>query len=279
MRLFRHPDASLVIALLAGAGIVFLQPLRPFLSAAEGLSSTYHVDLIPGFIMLVVAYTIHFWRRRLEVVTATRREAWEAEESERAGAELKQLVATLQAFGNAADGDTLSGELARLLQPFLKNRRCWVATSTSDGWCWLLEPFDKSDSLSLMNLARSFADPYQGEEPLPSDWYLVPLRTRGQMLGVLGVDKSQPMTASERGRADAVATVLAISIKNVQLFTKMRSINESDALTGCFNRAYGFEALELQLRRSKRTQSRHGGPDARRGRLQDRQRPARTPRG
>ena len=76
VRLFRHPDASLVIALLAGAGIVFLQPLRPFLSAAEGLSSTYHVDLIPGFIMLVIAYTIHFWRRRLEVVTATRRDAW-----------------------------------------------------------------------------------------------------------------------------------------------------------------------------------------------------------
>jgi diguanylate cyclase (GGDEF)-like protein len=256
VRFFRHRDASLAFALIVGAAIVFLQPLRPFLSAAEDLSSTYNVDLIPGFIMLVVAYTAHFWRRRLEAVIATRREAWEAEEAERAGAELKQLVATLQAFGNSADGATLSGELARLLQPFLKNRRCWVATSTSDGWCWLLEPFDKSDSYSLMNLARSFADPYQGEEPLPSDWYLVPLRTRGQMLGVLGVDKSQPMTAPERCRAEAVATVLAISIKNVQLFTKMRSINESDALTGCFNRAYGFEALELQLRRSKRTQSR-----------------------
>jgi diguanylate cyclase (GGDEF)-like protein len=63
------------------------------------------------------------------------------------------------------------------------------------------------------------------------------------------------MTASERSRADAVATVLAISIKNIQLFTKMRADNESDALTGCFNRGYGFEALDLQLRRSKRTLS------------------------
>ena len=255
MRLLRHQDAPLVIALLGGTGIVFLQPLRPFLSAAESISSTYHVDLIPGFIMLVVAYTIHFWRRRLETVTEARRQVWEVEEADRDAAELKQLVATLQAFGNSPDGATLGSELPRLLQPYLKNRRCWVATSTSDGWCWLLEPFDKADSWSLMNLAQSFADPYQGEEPLPGAWYLVPLRTRGQTLGVLGVDKSQPMTASERGRADAVATVLAISIRNIQLFTKLRTINESDALTGCFNRAFGFEALELQLRRSKRTQS------------------------
>ena len=160
--------------MVAGTGIVFLQPLRPFLSVAEDLSSTYKVDLIPGFVMLVVAYTIHFWRRRLEVVTATRREAWEAEEAERAGAELKQLVATLQAFGNAANGSTLSGELARLLQPFLRNRRCWVATSTSDGWYWLLEPFDKSDAWPLMNLARSFADPYRGGGTTTERRYPVP---------------------------------------------------------------------------------------------------------
>lgn len=252
----RKQDVTLGLVLLAGVGIVVGQPLRPFLSVAEDLSSTYHVDLIPGFLLLVVAYTAHFFTKRYEGIMAARKEAWEMEEAERDTAELKQLVATLQAFGNSADGTTLSSELSRLLQPFLKSRRCWVATSTSEGWCWLLEPFDKADAWTLMNLARSFADPYEMDEPLPSDWYLVPLRTGGQMLGVLGVDKTQPMTASERSRAEAVATVLAISIKNIQLFTKMRTLNESDALTGCFNRAYGFEALELQLRRSKRTQSR-----------------------
>jgi diguanylate cyclase (GGDEF)-like protein len=234
---------------------VFGQPLRSVLSTAEALSVSYRADLIPGFVVLAGAYAFHIWRRRFNEAASRRQDEWMAEEAERSGAELKQLVATLQAFGNAADGSTLSSELGRLLQPFLKNRRCWVATSSADGWSWLLEPFDKSDAWTLMNLARAFVNPYQAEEPLPSDWYLVPLRTRGQILGVLGVDKSQPMTASERGRADAVATVLAISIKNIQLFTRMRVLNESDALTGCFNRAYGFEALELQLRRSKRTQS------------------------
>ncbi|NOT26871.1 MAG: sensor domain-containing diguanylate cyclase [Acidobacteria bacterium] len=256
MRFLRNRDVLLGLVLLAGVLVVVVQPLRPFLSVAEEFSSTYHVDLIPGFILLVVAYTAHFCRQRYEASIVARKEAWESEEIERDSAELKQLVATLQAFGNSPDANVLTGELTRLLQPFLKSRRCWVATSTSEGWCWLLEPHDKSDAWTLMNLARSFADPYEMDEPLPSDWYLVPLRTRGQMLGVLGVDKTQPMSASERSRADAVATVLAISIKNIQLLTKMRTLNESDALTGCFNRAYGFEALELQMRRSKRTQSR-----------------------
>lgn len=256
MRFLRNRDVLLGLVLLAGVLVVVGQPLRPFLSVAEEFSSGYHIDLIPGFILLVVAYTAHFFRKRYEAILTARKEAWEVEEVERSGAELKQLVATLQAFGNSPDGASLTSDLSRLLQPFLKNRRCWVATSTSEGWGWLLEPHDRSDAWTLMNLARSFADPNEMDEPLPSDWYLVPLRTRGQTLGVLGVDKTQPMTASERGRADAVATVLAISIKNIQLFTKMRALNESDALTGCFNRAYGFEALELQLRRSKRTQSR-----------------------
>lgn len=261
MHLLRRQDAPLAIALIAGVAIVFRQYARPFFGiaepffrTAEDLSTAYNVDLIPGFVIFVVAYTFHRSRQRLQEATDSSREVRDAEEAERAGAELKQLVATLQAFGNAADAAILGNELARLLQPFLKNRRCWVASSTEDGWCWLLEPFDSSNARTLMNLARSVTDPFKAE-PLPSDWYLVPLRTGGQVLGVLGVDKTQPMTATERGRADAVATVLAISLKNVHLFTQMRTVNESDALTGCFNRAHGFKELSLQLRRSKRTHS------------------------
>jgi len=48
------------------------------------------------------------------------------------------------------------------------------------------------------------------------------------------------------------AALLAISIRNAQLFQDLRENSLRDTLTGCFNRAYAIEVLDTELRRARR---------------------------
>ena len=49
------------------------------------------------------------------------------------------------------------------------------------------------------------------------------------------------------------AALLAISIRNAQLFQDLRENSLRDALTGCFNRTYALEVLDTELRRARRS--------------------------
>jgi len=63
----------------------------------------------------------------------------------------------------------------------------------------------------------------------------------------------QPLTTEQRNLIGAVATVMGIGVKNMQLFLQTRELSLRDSLTGCFNRGYVIEALDAELHRSRRT--------------------------
>lgn len=67
---------------------------------------------------------------------------------------------------------------------------------------------------------------------------------------------SPPLTIVDESRIHALVAILSAAVKNVQLFEHVQLTGVSDALTGCCNRARGFEMLEVELRRIKR----HGRP-------------------
>ena len=51
----------------------------------------------------------------------------------------------------------------------------------------------------------------------------------------------------------AAAALLAIAVRNAQLFADVRDHSVKDSLTGCFNRAYALEFLDGELARSRRS--------------------------
>ena len=76
----------------------------------------------------------------------------------------------------------------------------------------------------------------------------------GAVVGVLGVsDDFDLLTDGYRRVLAATAALLAIAVRNVQLFIQIRESNVHDALTGCLNRAYTQELLEAEFRRSLRS--------------------------
>ena len=63
------------------------------------------------------------------------------------------------------------------------------------------------------------------------------------------------MLAADRRRIiDAAAMLLAVSIKNTQLFRDVKENSVRDALTGCFTRGHSLDVVDAELRRARRSQ-------------------------
>ena len=80
-----------------------------------------------------------------------------------------------------------------------------------------------------------------------------PMIVAGTPEGVLGVAPEPPLTDHQRSILSAAAALLAVSLKNSQLFREVRENSVRDGLTGCFNRAHALEVLDAEIRRARRS--------------------------
>ena len=81
-----------------------------------------------------------------------------------------------------------------------------------------------------------------------------PLIVAGTPVGVLGVASDPPLTEHQRSVLSAAAALLAVSLKNAELFHEVHENSVRDSLTGCFNRKHALEVMDGELRRSRRSQ-------------------------
>jgi diguanylate cyclase (GGDEF)-like protein len=94
------------------------------------------------------------------------------------------------------------------------------------------------------------AEPLLGSEPVE---ICFPMIVAGAPEGVLGVAAEPPLTDHQRSVLSAAAALLAVSLKNSQLFREVRENSVRDALTGCFNRAHALEVFDGEIRRARRS--------------------------
>ncbi len=81
-----------------------------------------------------------------------------------------------------------------------------------------------------------------------------PMIIAGRPVGVLGVSSKPPLTEQTRNILSAAAALLAVSLKNAELFREVRENSVRDPLTGCYRRTHALEVLENELRRARRSQ-------------------------
>jgi two-component system cell cycle response regulator len=92
-------------------------------------------------------------------------------------------------------------------------------------------------------------------EPLAATQVSVPLRARGQVLGVLSVydrDPGGPFTDDDARALIAFAGQAAAGIENVRLHEEARHLSMTDDLTGIWNRRYFLLRIEQEIERAKR---------------------------
>ena len=208
----QREDAPLAAALVFGALVMFAQPLRFALSVAEDISR--------------------------------------ADQAKRQVTDMERLMTVSGALANTVDSAGFRTEVWRHVPAFVDDRQAWLAIEARGEWQWMIEPSsDAHDTLDLIPTLLQRAEIGQRRH---QGLALFPLKIAGRATGLLAVQDSPPLTVVDESRIHALVAILSAAVKNVQLFEHVQLTSVSDALTGCFNRARGFEMLETELRRMKR---------------------------
>src|SRR5215475_7286829 len=145
MRLLKREDMSLAVALVAGALVIFRKPLHMLIDVAHSVELRYNIDLLPGLVLLVGAFTVHAFRKRHQTRTIADQAqaqavlaAAEITQERQHSAELERLVALGSALGSALDTLALRQVFWRYFPAFALDRELWALTRTKNGWDNLL---------------------------------------------------------------------------------------------------------------------------------------------
>jgi diguanylate cyclase (GGDEF)-like protein len=165
---------------------------------------------------------------------------------------MSRLVAFGHALSRALDSESIKSAAMAHIPLLAPGRGAWAMVRTHNQW----EPFvtvgesNPGDRELAARRALGEIEPLVGAEA--SD-VCFPLIIGGNPLGVLGVDAQPAPTAHLRSILSAAASMLAVSLKNAELFREVKENSVRDALTGCFNKAHTLDTLDGELRRARRS--------------------------
>jgi diguanylate cyclase (GGDEF)-like protein len=265
MRVLGRRDSVLIIGLTLACTIVFARPISHLLDVALDVEREYGLALIPGLIILTVVFVLHQQGKRHEIKAEAVASAVSAEESEARAKHLEQLVALGQALARALDLETIRDVLLQYLSPLAGGHDVWVLIQSEGIWHNLLTPSTR-EGLREVELRRErAADRAVLLEPAGRNERDGPLSVEGEgqicfpmlagsaSVGVLGLQTSTRFTEGHRQVLAAAAALLAVSVRNAQLFRETRENSLRDGLTGCFNRTHGLDVTDTELRRARRS--------------------------
>lgn len=260
MRLISRNDTTLVVGLIAGTVVIFQRPLRVLWQTALDVQERYHVDLLPALTIFAFVLIFHEARKRQQAKADARAAGAEAAQARLRSAELERLMTFSQALANALDATTLQQALWRYLPAFAGEREFWVLARRPDRWETFVQDTTATKTRSLEEL-EAIADRALSPETLQDarlaglvegDVLCFPM-VAGVAVGVLGIHDGATITSDQRKALGAAAGLIAIAVRNVQLFLETREHSLRDSLTNCFNRGHGLETLEGELRRARRS--------------------------
>ena len=261
VRLITKNDATLVVGLIAGTVVIFQRPFRFLWEVAWDLQERWHVDLLPALTIFAGVFIFHEARKRQQVKGEALAAAAEAGQARMRSAELERLMTLSQALANALDPATLEQALWRYLPGFAGEREFWMLTRRPDRWESFLQDTTATRTRPLEQL-EAMGDRALSPETLAAarlagivegDVLCFPMVAAGAAVGVLGIHDGPTLPSDQRKALGVAAGLIAIAVRNVQLFLETREYSLRDGLTGCFNRGHGLETLDGELRRARRS--------------------------
>jgi diguanylate cyclase (GGDEF)-like protein len=256
MRLFARRDAVLLVGLTAALLIIFATPLSRLLDTIRDIERTSGLTLLPALVVLTVVYVFHELRKRHEVQAQAAAAEAATREAERRTVELERLVAFGHALARSLDHPAISAAVLQHLPRVAGTENIWVLLLKGSKWEVLVGDARGADEIGQR---ESFADRLLSgtARPIELDGTAgFPLVVGGNAVGVLGVHVDDQLMDPDRHRAiEAAAAILAVSLKNAQLFTEVRENSWRDALTGCVTRTYAAEVIDAELRRARRSKN------------------------
>lgn len=261
MRLFGRNDSFLAGALIVGVFILFHEPLRAISGTARQIEAVYHVDLFESLAVLASVFVFHQFRKRQEARAEAQAAANEARQARSRSLELERLVSLSRGLAGVSDFTGISHVMTRFLPQFTGDRPSWLLICPQGCWDVLLrDPIERrrSDQLEDVSDRALRTKSIEHDDALGieiEDLIAFPMLTGTKPIGMLLVRSRPALSGEERRAMGAVAAVAAPAIKTVQTLIETRETSVRDALTGCSNRAFAIDALNTELKRSRRRTS------------------------
>jgi diguanylate cyclase (GGDEF)-like protein len=256
MRVMGRNDVVLMVGLTVALFVIFSGPVSRFLDYVREIEMTRGLHLVPALFILATIFSFHQLRKRQEMRDESDGVARAAREATERASEMSRLVAFGHALARSMDSessDSIRDVAAAQIPLLAPGRSAWVMTRTRGGhWESLMAVGESSpaDRERAARRALGEADPLVGAV---SSEVCFPMIVAGTPEGVLGVTPEPQLTDHQRSILSAAAALLAVSLKNSQLFREVRENSVRDALTGCFNRAHALEVLDAEIRRARRS--------------------------
>jgi diguanylate cyclase (GGDEF)-like protein len=253
MRLFGRNDIVLLGGLAVALFIVFSQPLGRMFDFVREIEDTYKVQLLPAFMILVALYSFHQVRKREEVRVAALASASAAEEATARAEEMERLIAFGQAIARSLTEESIKAAAVAHVPMLAPQRTAWALARSEGQWRPLLNVGDVAPGSqeSAARIALCEIDPPPGVEP---EFTCFPMIIAGTPVGVLGVAAMPPLADDQRRILTTAAALLAVSLKNSELFREVVESNVRDPLTACVTRRHGMGIFQTELRRARRSQ-------------------------
>jgi diguanylate cyclase (GGDEF)-like protein len=252
MQLISRRDAGLATSLVVATFVLFHRPLQSLFELADSVERTYDLALVPALTVLAVTLAFHQYQRRRAI-------ADHASQAVARNQEVERLLRLGRALAESIDAETLRQTLYRLLPTFCGERHCWMLRWQDQQWLEFLGD-DTADPIEAMETAPARltqADasglPVEGTGILVGEHMCFALVAGGKTVGVLGVANRLPLNDSERAAIAAMAALVALALRNLEVLDDSRRRAIRDELTGCATRGYGLDRLQGELRRAFRT--------------------------
>ena len=253
MRLINRHDLFLLLGVSSALFAIVSRPLGRVLAYAYEVDESRGQQLPPGLVILTVVLMFHQMRKRHEVRAEALASAAAARQATARAAEMARLVDFGQALGQSLNPESIRGAAERHFPTLIESRPAWAMVRSGQHWSGLAMSGDMSLAACEQAARRAL-----GEASVVVDGDRVdvcfPMVVAGEPLGVLGVSPDPPLAEHERIVLSAATALLAASLKNAELFQAVHESSVRDALTGCANRQHAMEAINGELRRSRRLQ-------------------------
>jgi diguanylate cyclase (GGDEF)-like protein len=260
MRVFGRNDLALLGALTVALFIMFSRPLGDLLDYAGDVERITGLQLLPGLVILVTVFLFQQLRKRQEDQAEAARAAAAAKAATDRAAEMERLVMFGQALARALDESAIRDVVAAHLPMLLPGRGAWVMVGQpgepENGreieWHTLAVVGDSSPESRERTARRALGelDPIIGAS---TEDICIPMIIAGHPIGVIGVSPAPSLGEHSRSVVAAAGALLAVSLKNAELFREIRETSVRDPLTSCYRQAHALEVLENELRRARRS--------------------------
>ena len=259
MRVFGHQDFLLIAAFAAATVVIFSSSISRMLDYVRQIEQETGLTLLPALLLLIGAFVFHQIRRNHQQQAKAVAAELATKEAQRRAEELERLVTFGQTLGRALDFDSIRVAVSQHVPTLAGTEHICVLVQQGADWVALhgdtrgADDVVRWDSLAEQLLAN-------GPDYTPADLadrHLgFPMIVGGKTVGVLGVRPAGGAMAPDRRRiVEAAAALLAVSVKNSQLFREVRENSIKDPLTGCFLRAHSLDVIDAELRRARRNQN------------------------